>query len=443
MAWTRVNLQVMTPLFNGGAGLGIVGEEEAGLRPASVRGVMRFWFRAMAGAVTGTDLSLLATLEHRVFGGVGSRGEDGTTVASPLILRIPSPPHPSRQLSLPHGLAAAHIAYLMGLGLMKPGGKVLERPCVAPGTPEFELMIKFQHRAGTPVAEREAVEALALVSLWLACTYGGFGARTHRGFGGVRITGVDGDLPAGWRSDWLKTPGVGVYDSSRRPWPWPWPVFGVYEQHLPELIRAVGQPAGPLDNWTTEPPFPVLSAAYSPAVLARPGPGKWFGSWQETLAFAGKQLRLFRANRPDTRRETGRVKTAEWADVSRIGGDDMDFPLGALGLPVIFRDKQSRDGFTVNAASSARPDVDELRRASPLWLRPVGSGDSWGLFTFAFRASFLPDTARVRVVPDKIARAHRHRTKTAWVEQDDVDALTGQWLETMRDGGDFTTILRD
>ena len=97
MPWTTLNLQVTTPLFNGGADpagdAGLRAPGEAGLRVASVRGAMRFWFRAFAGAHTGPDLALLATLERRVFGGIAAQRDGGeAAVQSPLVLRLPDPP---------------------------------------------------------------------------------------------------------------------------------------------------------------------------------------------------------------------------------------------------------------------------------------------------------------------------------------------------------------
>jgi CRISPR/Cas system CMR-associated protein Cmr1 (group 7 of RAMP superfamily) len=100
MTWTTLAMQVTTPLFNGGADAGT--NDGTGVRPASIRGAMRFWFRALAGALTGPDLRLLAVLEHRVFGGIGSGQGDGA-VASPLLLRIPDPPVATRDFSFPGG----------------------------------------------------------------------------------------------------------------------------------------------------------------------------------------------------------------------------------------------------------------------------------------------------------------------------------------------------
>src|SRR5580692_708432 len=96
MTWTTLTLQVTTPLFNGGAdpdgSAGFRPDPEAGIRVASVRGAMRFWFRALAGVLTGPDLPLLAALERRVFGGASDDRQDAGSAASPVLLRIPRQP---------------------------------------------------------------------------------------------------------------------------------------------------------------------------------------------------------------------------------------------------------------------------------------------------------------------------------------------------------------
>jgi hypothetical protein len=169
-----------------------------------------------------------------------------------------------------------------------------------------------------------------------------------------------------------------------------------------------------------------------PAALSKAS----FRSWEDTLNYAGKQWRLFRANRPDgddDARKGLRVRTAEWDDVIR--GSQSDFPLGALGLPVGFQDKKSGQTYEVNAAVPKNPQPDEpLRRASPMWLRAVGSGTSWRLFSFAFQSQFLPGSkdALVYLLPNDELTVTQHH----------VTDLTGQWLAAQRYGDDFTTVIR-
>jgi CRISPR-associated protein Cmr1 len=73
MAWTTIHLEVTTPLFNGGAEhkdeeLQGAERRDSELRVPSLRGAMRFWFRALAGMALGPDLDALARAEAAVFG---------------------------------------------------------------------------------------------------------------------------------------------------------------------------------------------------------------------------------------------------------------------------------------------------------------------------------------------------------------------------------------
>jgi hypothetical protein len=449
MEWTTLTLQVATPLFNGGAdpdgSAGLRPRQEAGIRVASVRGAMRFWFRALAGTLTGSNVRLLAALERRVFGGIADqRGSDEAAMASPLILRIPDPPRPSLDASFLRDKEGRWISYLLGLGLMRPdkGGPRLLRPCVSPDADRpFQLKVRFQHGRNVAEQTQQAIEALAFASLWLACTYGGVGARIRRGFGGLRIIDASQNLPRPWTPKGVLTPGLALYENTEWVWPWSTGVFGIFERHLRELIKAENGTPGTRDGWTGPPPYPVLSEKYSPAAVA----SRQFRSWQEALAYGGRQLRLFRANRPtdETRRRQARVRTAEWDDV--INGNSGEFPLGGLGLPVGYQDKLTERKFMVNAVHMGEPDQPELRRASPLWLRAVGSGGSWRLFTFAFQSRFLPssDAARVYLLPDEKAVNAGWRRDELTVDQGDVEHLTGQWMTAIRGGGDFATVIRD
>jgi hypothetical protein len=132
-------------------------------------------------------------------------------------------------------------------------------------------------------------------------------------------------------------------------------------------------------------------------------------------------------------RERSRVRTAKWDQV--INGDEPEFPLGALGPPIGFQDEESGEKYEVNAAVPGESPRDEpLRRASPVWLRAVGGGRSWGLFSFAFQSRYLPgpDSAQVYLLPER----------KLTVEQHHVTDLTTQWLDGMRRGDDFATVIR-
>jgi CRISPR type III-B/RAMP module RAMP protein Cmr1 len=165
------DVTVTTPLFIGGNDsrrLITCNQFEAkqlltaeGLRVPSLRGAMRFWFRAIAGRVT-SDLAEIKTLETRVFGGTSG---DATRSA----VRIQSWP-----------LGEIDVGQY-GVRMNKD-----ERPkrwAIEPGT-QFRLAISSHH----PQLLRIAVGCL-----WMVSNFGGVGARTRRGFGGILIEPLSSD----------------------------------------------------------------------------------------------------------------------------------------------------------------------------------------------------------------------------------------------------------
>ncbi|HET9894939.1 MAG TPA: type III-B CRISPR module RAMP protein Cmr1 [Streptosporangiaceae bacterium] len=407
MTWTTVSLKVTTPLFNGGASPA----DEAGLRVASLRGAMRYWFRALAGSVIGPDLRRLSAVESRVFGSAEH--------SSPLVLRIASQPQVVRPTDRASFLADPSLSpaerrwiiYLLGQSLGDMREVKLLRPYVAPGS-EIKLKIRFRHHVGEGEQARKAIESLTYASLWLTCAYGGVGARARRGFGAVRIAGADGALPGPWTADSIVTPGAGHYKGLTSLWS-----RGVLSPCVPEIAILTGKPiANPREIWGGKPPlFPVLSTTHAPARIS----AETFASWQKTMIWTGESLRRYRAdtdNASPAANYRPKLETREWLDV--VHGNDDRFQLGALGLPVVYKGNR-----TVRVAKV--PGGDELRRASPLWLRPVGEGGRWQLLSFAFRAEFLPEAARAGV---------RLGNRDLSVTDQDVLEVTGAWIDALADG---------
>jgi CRISPR-associated protein Cmr1 len=170
---------------------------------------MRFWFRALAGIVAGPDIRLLAGMEEEVFGSAQQ--------PSPLMIRIPSQPAISQQplqdarSTRPGGWSA----YLLGPRIVTTTPRRAEIIPYVPPWQAFDICLKASSRG--PFTE--AATALAIASLWLACAYGGMGARARRGFGGLRITGAEGPIPAPWTPENIQSPGLGHYERISRLWP--------------------------------------------------------------------------------------------------------------------------------------------------------------------------------------------------------------------------------
>ncbi|GAA0405384.1 type III-B CRISPR module RAMP protein Cmr1 [Micromonospora gifhornensis] len=421
MAWTTLNMQVTTPLFNGGhqppmsmaeaarqeAGGQLPAhatEPETGIRISSLRGAMRYWLRAIAGAEVGEQIGLLAAVESRVFG--------STMRASPVALRLPNPPE--ARLGRPAwsgGDKGRWIGYLAGQGLSKPAGGnrgiLVTRRFIDPGGPPFRLQLRFG-------ADTDAA-ALALAALWCLCRYGGLGARTRRGFGGLRITAVEGELPAPWTPEMLCSatvvPSAGLQlDEHGRP-----PELATCAESLERLVALARQdlttPPAAFDGWHGLPTYPVFGG---PEVFIAGLSSRTFADWSAVLAYAGEQFRSFRATESAPgAKYTPKIKTREW--LHTVNGTDHEFALGALGLPVVFK-----DGKTVYPVGAAGGGGSPLRRASPLWLRPVrDSDDKWRLLSFAFLGRFLPPEVDVVLSqpmrPLVVGSADVKRLSTDWI----------------------------
>jgi len=416
MTWTTLHLEVTTPLFNSGAGPAGASGRQPGVRVPSLRGAMRFWFRALVGGVTGPNLSLLAELERMVFG--------STEASCPVPLRIPDPP---AQRAAGTEQMNRWVVYLLGQGLGDLRNTITIRPYVQPGA-KFDVKLRLRktgQNTGENVAVHENVAALTLASLWLLSSYGGIGARTRRGFGGVRITGSEGWLPPPWTPESIQSPALGHYEGLRFLWP-----DDTLGKCLTMLFNTRGVNAR--EAWTTPPTFPVLHRQHT---IAGVSGGGVFDNWGHTLRHTGEQLRNFRASRhaPGARYMPAR-KTPEWEDV--IWGPGDHFSVGALGLPVVFK----KNGPIVNAERSDRAEREDnsLRRASPLWLRAVGSGDEWRLFSFAFLGEFLPGPD----APVVNLRNGNNPPEPLRVDTADVRRLTQQWIDVMAVDESFVTTHR-
>lgn len=353
--WTTFTLRVDTPLFSGD----LENDDAASIvRVPSIRGALRFWYRAVAARYGIRDLIHLAASEAEIFGNTHHR--------SPIRMRISRfPSSTTRKRMMPRWATHAHNGfsgpqYLLGQGLWKHKAG-LERPCL-PVDAEFELAVRFD--------DNDDTTNRFLAALWAWLTYGGLGARVRRGFGRLSLLDTDG-LP----------------DGCRVPLPYPTDDVDQQEQRWREVLPPEAKVHFTTHGTEAPPgrglaPFPSLadwdfSASHTTASL------------EQTLQDLGLSWRHFR-----NAAEATTTATPEWENVVR--GDEDDYPVAALGLPVNYFELKTRKTATVDLEVDGAP----ARRASPVWLTPVRIGDTYAAFTHVFFAELLPTGSTLRLVGD-------------------------------------------
>ncbi len=165
--------EVITPMFLAGAD-----GQTPELRPASIKGAMRFWWRAMHGNL---GLDELKKKEAMIFGGAGdNQGR------SKVIVRILAPQPSKSSIPLPVRLMSTYKKYnINGLDYMAYGmlkfdrnerKNILIRSYIGPGE-SFRLCLVVEKQYSNEI----------LSALYLLSEYGGLGAKSRNGYGGFRI----------------------------------------------------------------------------------------------------------------------------------------------------------------------------------------------------------------------------------------------------------------
>lgn len=168
--------RVTTPMFCGGADPSGTAE----LRLASFKGVLRFWWRALAWERCSGNIESIQHTEDELFGSAGG-GQ------SHVVMRLNGPPPLAKWNK---DRLSPGLAYLAGQGLAERGR--LTRAAVAPG---FDFAVLFRLR---PQVEERLQDLLrdALIAMGLV---GGLGARSRRGFGSLTLESLTG-LGEAWHS---------------------------------------------------------------------------------------------------------------------------------------------------------------------------------------------------------------------------------------------------
>lgn len=161
----RIRLELITPLFMAGAD-----GKTPELRPPSIKGMMRFWWRAVKGI---DDSGKMQKEEEKVFGGTGDVGKSKVSLKVNLIIK---------PLDINEEEKGRLTGKHKGLGYLLYSVNLGPRKFINPGY-KFELILCSSDKK----ALREVV-----ASLWCAVYLGGFGTRARRGAGNMIVSDIKG-----------------------------------------------------------------------------------------------------------------------------------------------------------------------------------------------------------------------------------------------------------
>lgn len=337
-------VRVITPVLGGGVAPFEPDEVDV-VRVPSIRGSLRWWWRALQPALS---IDALRLAERRVWGGVGDTPDTCAASRVRVAVRVlqrgtvqPAGSHKQRQggglRALPDWSAGASYGYAL-FPLQRTGDERrawtshADMPTRSQRSAlEFELVVRCED-----LAEDERDLVRRTVAAWL--TLGGYGARSRRGFGAMAATGVDA---AAVLRD-LATLGA------------------VAPAERPTLGGAIVL-QGPPTKTAGEAHRALLAALQEfrqgTSFGRNPGEHKTFGRsrWPEADSLRAIRRRHDPRHRP-------RI------DVARVSA-----PRAAFGLPIGVSFIDREDAAANGVLTSEHGD----RWASPLLLRPVQIGDAF------------------------------------------------------------------
>jgi len=194
-------LRLVSPAFLAGANQG---REDCRLRGASMRGLLRWWWRALhAGAV---PVEEMRKLEGRIWG--------TTEAASAVQVEIEGLGEAQVvQWTKPPGDQPAPGRFYLAYGM--EGNPKANRPARYFIKPGMKWRLRLSAR-GAPGLTAEQVRDHAVAALWTLCRMGGVGAKSRRGFGSVSIESPSRRLPDKWNETFSMV-GIHAISEHRKP----------------------------------------------------------------------------------------------------------------------------------------------------------------------------------------------------------------------------------
>lgn len=267
MECIRFTAEALTPLVIAGAGGDGASPVKEGLRAPSLRGLMRFWFRAMMGGVVNTSggYDKLRNLESRVFGSTKAGSAARIRSVARSIAPDPYEAHLCMNDQRRRNERGADKNYI-----------AIKKEALPPGS-QFDVELG---------ASTQPPLELAAQALWLAAMLGGVGNRSRRGFGSLSLEWADPDAP-GALCEVL--PGLAYPDGDIEH------IATWLEKALAEVRSSYARLAGTSGGGAAS-GFSALSGGTARLWLVTPSNGFW-SDWSEAMgALREDPYRAYKAN---------------------------------------------------------------------------------------------------------------------------------------------------
>ena len=237
----KCTLELVTPAFLAGAEqFGEEGKASCDLRPATLRGLLRWWWRTMHAAHV--DTKTLAAMEAAVWGDTSSGGSVRITVRrltnqGPILYdkekvakdnNLPIPNDPSKKTTQglwyfsfgmddnrkdSDGITKQFQRYYLPAGT-RWEITLTARPYVATQSSESANSQKQNKNHGKQKEDRDTIRVASLdpeellrqaeAALWLFCQFGGMGSKSRKGFGSVDVPKDLADLTVDQCQKWAE-----------------------------------------------------------------------------------------------------------------------------------------------------------------------------------------------------------------------------------------------
>lgn len=390
--------RLVTPLFGGGV-MPRENDPSKLIRETSVRGQLRFWWRAMRASGT---IGEMKAREDEIF---GSGGEDARQSKLFVKVRVTNTGNEKdifrlegeRIKAIDEWAKIAYAAFALQPSREEQRAGVM--PKKVREKVEFEVELSF------PEDLRSEVEA----ALWAWETFGGIGGRTRRGFGAIEL---------------LQIKENGQQQSVKK-----------YRKETAEHQIREDLKKHLLPNKACHAELPHLSEETVFRIRAAK-------DVKEAWEVAVEKLRSFRQFRRDkkTVKESpyGKSQWPEPDEIRRLSGNLQPsivgkFPRAVFGLPIIFHFPQ--EGGAIPDATLKPKEFDRL--ASPLILRPIACEDG------AVAIALILETPRLPKGGLELEVENKKLDVDAELDSKEAAALTKDGLDVLQNKTDVLEAFLD